>query len=113
MVTTIETLLGFGIALILGELVAVLMVYSKSLEKTMYPIILFAQVIPKIAIAPLFVVWLGFGMEPRVLVAVRMAFFPIVISVMAGVRSVAPEILQLSSPMGSNPFTTFLKARLP
>ncbi len=113
MVTTIETLLGFGIALILGELVAVLMVYSKSLEKTMYPIILFAQVIPKIAIAPLFVVWLGFGMEPKVLVAVLMAFFPIVISGMAGLRSVDPEILELTSTMGANPFKTFLKVRLP
>src|SRR5699024_7487032 len=64
-VTTIETVLGFGIALVVGQIVAVFMVYSKSLEKTMYPIILFAQVIPKIAIAPLFVVWLGFGMEPK------------------------------------------------
>lgn len=113
MVTTVETLLGFGIALVLGELVAVLMVYSKSLEKTMYPIILFAQVIPKIAIAPLFVVWLGFGMEPKVLVAVLMAFFPIVISGMAGLRSVDPEILELTSTMGANPFKTFLKVRLP
>lgn len=113
MVTTIETLLGFAIALILGELVAVLMVYSRSLEKTMYPIILFAQVIPKIAIAPLFVVWLGFGMEPKVLVAVLMAFFPIAISGMAGLRSVDPEILELTSTMGANPFKTFLKVRLP
>lgn len=113
MVTTIETVLGFGIALVLGEIVAVLMVYSKSLEKTMYPIILFAQVIPKIAIAPLFVVWLGFGMEPKVLVAVLMAFFPIVISGMAGLRSVDPEILELTSTMGANPFKTFLKVRLP
>lgn len=112
-VTTIETILGFAIALVLGELVAVLMVYSKSLEKTMYPIILFAQVIPKIAIAPLFVVWLGFGMEPKVLVAVLMAFFPIVISGMAGLRSVDPEILELTSTMGASPFKTFLKVRLP
>lgn len=112
-VTTIETILGFFIAFVLGELVAVLMVYSKSLEKTMYPIILFAQVIPKIAIAPLFVVWLGFGMEPKIFVAVLMAFFPIVISGMAGLRSVDPEILELTSTMGANPLKTFLKVRLP
>jgi NitT/TauT family transport system permease protein len=112
-VTTLETVLGFVIAILLGELVAVLMVYSRSLEKTMYPIILFAQVIPKIAIAPLFVVWLGFGLEPKIWVAVLMAFFPIVVSGMAGLRSVDPEILELTSTMGANPFKTFLKVRLP
>jgi NitT/TauT family transport system permease protein len=79
----------------------------------MYPIILFAQVIPKIAIAPLFVVWLGFGLEPKIWVAVLMAFFPIVVSGMAGLRSVDPEILELTSTMGANPFKTFLKVRLP
>src|SRR5699024_3495695 len=113
MVTTIETLLGFGIALILAELVAVLMVYSKSLEKTMYPIILFAKVFPKIAIAPLFFVWMGFGMEPKVLVAVLMALLRFVISGLTGFRSVDPVILGLSSTMGANPFKTFLKVRLP
>jgi NitT/TauT family transport system permease protein len=112
-VTTLETVLGFIIAFVVGELVAVLMIYSKSLEKTMYPLILFAQVIPKIAIAPLFVVWLGFGLEPKIFVAVLMAFFPIVISGMAGLRSVDPEILELTSTMGANPLKTFWKIRLP
>ncbi|NMR29078.1 ABC transporter permease [Crystallibacter degradans] len=112
-VTTIETVIGFAIAFLLGELVAVLMIYSKSVEKTMYPLILFAQVIPKIAIAPLFVVWLGFGMEPKIVVAVLMAFFPIVISGMAGLKSVDPEILELTSTMGANPFKTFMKVRFP
>ncbi|MFC8410056.1 ABC transporter permease [Arthrobacter sp. NPDC057259] len=111
--TTLETVLGFAIAFIVGELVAVLMIYSSSLEKTMYPLILFAQVIPKIAIAPLFVVWLGFGLEPKVVVAVLMAFFPIVISGVAGLKSVDPEILELTSTMGANPFKTFWKIRLP
>lgn len=113
LVTTIETVIGFAIAFLLGELVAVLMIYSKSVEKTMYPLILFAQVIPKIAIAPLFVVWLGFGMEPKIVVAVLMAFFPIVISGMAGLKSVDPEILELTSTMGANPFKTFMKVRFP
>lgn len=112
-VTTLETLIGFGIAIVLGELVAVLMVYSSGLEKSLYPLILFAQVIPKIAIAPLFVVWLGFGAEPKILVAVLMAFFPVVVSGMAGLRSVDPEILELTSTMGASAAKTFLKVRLP
>ena len=112
-VTTWETVVGFVIAAVVGELVAVIMVYSASLEKTVYPLILFAQVIPKIAIAPLFVVWLGFGPSPKILVAVLMAFFPIVISGLAGLRSVDPEILELTSTMGASRFKTFMKIRFP
>ncbi|TFV54995.1 ABC transporter permease [Mycobacterium sp. PS03-16] len=112
-VTTWETVVGFLIAAIVGEFVAVVMIYSASLEKTVYPLILFAQVIPKIAIAPLFVVWLGFGPSPKILVAVLMAFFPIVISGLAGLRSVDPEILELTSTMGASRFKTFMKVRFP
>ena len=112
-VTAWETVIGFVIAAVVGVLVAVVMVYSASLEKTVYPLILFAQVIPKIAIAPLFVVWLGFGPSPKILVAVLMAFFPIVISGLAGLRSVDPEILELTSTMGASRFKTFMKIRFP
>ena len=112
-VTTYETLVGFVIAVVVGLFVAVVMVYSKGLEQTLYPVILFAQVIPKIAIAPLFIVWLGFGTSPKILVAVLMAFFPVVISGLAGLRSVDPEILQLTSTMGASRIRTFLKVRLP
>jgi NitT/TauT family transport system permease protein len=112
-VTGWETVIGFLIAAVVGEFVAVMMVYSTSLEKTVYPLILFAQVVPKIAIAPLFIVWLGFGPSPKILVAVLMAFFPIVISGLAGLRSVDPEILELTSTMGASRFKTFLKIRFP
>ncbi|WP_309065566.1 ABC transporter permease [Microbacterium sp.] len=112
-VTTYETIVGFVIAVVVGLFVAVIMVYSRGLEQTLYPVILFAQVIPKIAIAPLFIVWLGFGTSPKILVAVLMAFFPVVISGLAGLRSVDPEILQLTSTMGAGRFKTFLKVRLP
>lgn len=112
-VTTWETVIGFAIAAVVGVFVAVVMVYSTSVEKTVYPLILFAQVVPKIAIAPLFIVWLGFGTSPKILVAVLMAFFPIVISGLAGLRSVDPEILELTSTMGASRFRTFMKIRFP
>ncbi|MDF2823291.1 MAG: transporter permease [Mycobacterium sp.] len=112
-VTGWETVIGFIIAALVGEFVAVIMVYSSNLEKTVYPLILFAQVVPKIAIAPLFIVWLGFGTSPKILVAVLMAFFPIVISGLAGLRSVDPEILELTSTMGASRFKTFMKIRFP
>lgn len=112
-ITLLETLLGFAVAVVIGELVAVIMVYSKPVEQTLYPVVLFAQVIPKIAIAPLFVVWLGFGMTPKVVVAVLMAFFPVVISGLAGLRSVDPEMLELASTMGANKAKVFFKIRFP
>ncbi|MEU7628716.1 ABC transporter permease [Nocardia sp. NPDC049220] len=112
-VTTYETVVGFIIAALIGEVVALVMIYSRGVERTMYPLILFAQVIPKIAIAPLFIVWLGFGTSPKILVAVLMAFFPIVISGMAGLRSVDPEILELTSTMGASNWKTFVKVRFP
>jgi NitT/TauT family transport system permease protein len=112
-VTSYETILGFVIAGIVGVLAAVLMVYSATVEKTLYPILLFAQVIPKIAIAPLFVVWLGFGLGPKVVVAVLIAFFPVVISMVIGLKSVDPEMLELASTMGGGSLKTFAKIRFP
>lgn len=111
--TTYETLAGFAIAALFGVLAAVVMVYSPTVERSLYPLLLFAQVIPKIAIAPLFVVWLGFGLSPKVLVAALMAFFPVVISAVAGLRAVDPEMLELVATMGSKPLQTFGKIRFP
>ena len=112
-VTTYETLLGFVLAAVIGVVTAVVIVYSKTLEKAIYPIILFAQVIPKIAIAPILVVWFGFGMTPKVMLAVLIAFFPVVISGVAGLRSVDPELLDLSATMGASRWQTFRKIRFP
>ncbi|MGO2750756.1 MAG: ABC transporter permease [Pseudoclavibacter sp.] len=112
-VTTVETVIGFALSVVLGVAVAVIMVYSRTLERTFYPLILFAQVIPKIAIAPLFIVWMGFGPEPKILVAVLMAFFPIVIAGISGLRTIDPEILELTSTMGASRWKTFVKVRFP
>jgi NitT/TauT family transport system permease protein len=113
LVTLWETVAGFVIAAALGVLVAVLMVYSVTIERTFYPLLLFAQVIPKIAIAPLFVVWLGTDLAPKIVIAVLMAFFPVVISMVTGLKSIDPEMLQLSATMGASPAKTFYKIRLP
>ncbi|WP_372344157.1 ABC transporter permease [Streptomyces sp. KL116D] len=112
-VTTYETLIGFVIAVGVGILSAVVMVYSSTVEKTLYPVLLFAQVVPKIAIAPLFVVWLGFGIAPKILIAVLIAFFPVVISMVTGLKAVDPEMLELSATMGASPWQTFRKIRFP
>lgn len=112
-VTTVETVVGFLIAVVVGEAVAIAMVYSRGLERTIYPIVLFAQVIPKIAVAPLFIVWLGFGLAPKIVVAVLMAFFPVVISGLAGLRAVDREMLELAAIMGAGKWKVFRKIRFP
>ncbi len=112
-VTTYETVVGFVLAALIGLGTAILIVYSKTLERTLYPVILFAQVIPKIAIAPILVVWFGFGPTPKIILAVLIAFFPVVISAVAGLRSIDPELLDLSATMGASRWQTFRKIRFP
>jgi NitT/TauT family transport system permease protein len=112
-VTTLETILGFVLAAVIGVATAVLLVYSRTAEKSLYPLILFAQVIPKIAIAPILVVWFGFGMTPKIVLAVLIAFFPVVVSAVAGLRSVDPELLEMSATMGASRWKTFRKIRFP
>jgi len=112
-VTLYETVIGFVLASLLGLATAVVIVYSPTMEKTLYPVVLFAQVIPKVAIAPLLVVWFGFGLAPKMILAVLIAFFPVVISGVAGLRSIDPELLDLSATMGASRWQTFRKIRFP
>jgi len=112
-VTFYETVIGFVLAVAIGLLVAVLIVYSRGMDKALYPLVLFAQVIPKIAIAPLLIVWFGLGFAPKIMLAVLIAFFPVVISGVAGLRSTDPELLDLSATMGANAWKTFRKIRFP
>lgn len=113
LVTLYETVIGFVLASLLGLATAILIVYSSTMEKTLYPIVLFAQVIPKIAIAPLLVVWFGTGLGPKIILAVLIAFFPVVVSGVAGLRSTDPELLDLSATMGASRWQTFRKIRFP
>jgi NitT/TauT family transport system permease protein len=113
LITAYETLAAFVLSVIIGLLAAVAMVYSKTVEKTAYPLLVLAQVVPKIALAPLFVVWLGFGLTPKILIALLIAFFPVVVSGYVGLRSIDPEMLDLASTMGAGPVQKFLRFRFP
>lgn len=112
-VTSYETIAGFVLAALFGLGAAIAIVYSTTIEKAIYPILLFAQVVPKIAVAPLFVVWLGFGPAPKILVAMLIAFFPVAISSVTGLRSVDPEMIELAATMGAGKSKTFRKIRFP
>ena len=111
--TTLAVLIGFIAAALFAVPLAMLIVVSRVLERLLYPPMVATQSIPKIALAPLFVVWFGFGVSPKVAVAFLIAFFPIVIDTIVGLRSIDPAMLQLARSMGAPPARIFLKLRLP
>jgi NitT/TauT family transport system permease protein len=113
MVTAQEIVLGFGMSVAIGIPLAVLAVYSRIFERVAFPFMVSLQTIPKVALAPILVMWLGYGILPKVMVAFLISFFPIVISAVVGMRSAEKEMIYLVQSMGANELTTFLKIRLP
>lgn len=108
-----EVLLGFGLAVVGGVLLAVAMEYVPAVERYAYPLMVVSQAVPKVAVAPLFLVWFGFGELPKVLIAALIAFFPIVVSTSVGLKGIDPDMLSLAASMGAPERTVFLKIRLP
>ena len=111
--TGATVLLGFLAAAAVAIPLAMAIVVSPVLERLLYPPMVATQSIPKIALAPLFIVWFGFGVAPKVAVAFLIAFFPIVIDTIVGLRSIDPAMIQLARSMGAPPRRIFLKLRLP
>lgn len=112
-VTATEVLAGFGMSILIGLPIAIVIVLSKRIEEAVYPLLVASQTIPKIAIAPLFVVWFGFGIMPKILISLLIGFFPVVIAAVAGMLSVDPEIVKMLRSMGASRFQLLVKVRLP
>jgi len=112
-VTLYETLGGFALSMLVGVPLAVLIVYSPTLKSALYPLIVLAQSVPKIAIAPVLLLMLGHGEIPKVIVAFLVAFFPVVVDTATGLAATPPELLDLSRSYRASAFKTFLKVRLP
>jgi NitT/TauT family transport system permease protein len=111
--TMLSILGGFFLAVAIGVPLATLIVFSRLAERVLYPPMVASQAIPKVAVAPLFIVWMGYGIAPKVWIAFLIAFFPVVIDTVIGLRSVQPEMLQLGRSMGGGNLRVFLKLRLP
>ena len=111
--TLYATLGGFALSALIGVPIAMWIAYSRLVESFVYPLLVFSQSIPKVAIAPLFVVWFGFGVVPKVIAAFLLGFFPVVVSTVQGFKSVEPDVIDLARSMGASPFKIFLKFRLP
>jgi ABC-type nitrate/sulfonate/bicarbonate transport system permease component len=94
-ITLVEVALGFVLGFALGIVAAVAIVHSRLVERTIYPLIVTSQVIPTFALAPLLVLWLGFGLEPKIAIIVILVFFPITVNMVAGLRSADPGVVSL------------------
>jgi NitT/TauT family transport system permease protein len=111
--TTVATVEGFLLSAVFGVGVAVLIAGSRTVESYVYPLLVFSQSVPKIAIAPLFVVWFGFGMMPKVLSAFLLGFFPVVVSAVQGFKSVEPDMLDLARAMEARRLQIFRMVAFP
>lgn len=112
-ITTYEMLLGYGLAVAIAVPLAVAITSSKRFDEFVMPTILFFQVVPKVAVAPLFLVWFGVGVTPKILVAFLISFFPIVMDAAVGLRSMSPEMTDLARSMGATRMQIFKQFRLP
>jgi NitT/TauT family transport system permease protein len=111
--TTLATLCGFALSAAFGIPVAMLIAGSATVEDYVYPLLVFSQSIPKIAIAPLFVVWFGFGLLPKVLSAFLLGFFPVVVSSVQGFKSVDPDMFDLVRALQANRWQIFRIVSVP
>lgn len=112
-VTFSEVAGGFLIAIVTSVPIAILVVYSRLLRRIIYPVLLMQQSVPKVALAPLLLLWVGYGLLPNMAVAALVAFFPIVINTATGLESVDRELLDLTNSTESGKFKVFWKVRLP
>jgi NitT/TauT family transport system permease protein len=112
-VTTVEILLGYFLSIVVGIPLALAIFQWPVFAKSIYPLLISSQAMPKVAIAPLFVVWFGFGFLPKILIAFLIAFFPIVINTVMGLNSIEQEKIFLARSMGLSGFQTFRLIRFP
>ncbi len=112
-ITLLESLYGFILAFVLGVPLAVAIAGSRTLNLMFYPLLIATQSLPKVALAPLILVWLGTGMESKLAIAWLVAFFPIVVDTATGLRNTPAEFLDLATAVRASAFQTFWKIRFP
>ncbi len=112
-ITSIEVVAGFAIGSLFGIVVGYLLGMSVTAEVVLSPYILALQIAPKVAFAPLFVLWFGFGLEPRILIAVLIVFFPVLINVMTAVRGIDPDLINLARSFKASRLQIFWKIEFP
>lgn len=111
--TLYEGFVGFLIAIGLSIILAIIMDISSMIKKSLYPLLVVSQTIPTIALAPLFIIWFGFGALPKIIVVVIVCFFPIVISIVDGLEGVDRDLINHFKLMGASKLNIFMHLKLP
>ncbi len=112
-VTLEEVLLGFSVALSGGVVLATMIAYSRTLERSLYPLVIASQTIPIIAIAPLLLIWIGYGIGPKIIVVALIAFFPIVVNTVDGLKAVDGDMVNMMRTLGASQWQIFTKIQVP
>jgi NitT/TauT family transport system permease protein len=111
--TMTATLVAFAISVILGIVLSIGIVYSRLLDRTLFTSLVATNAVPKVAIAPLFILWIGIGIESKILIAILVSIFPMVVDSVVGLRSVDPGLLDLARAYRGSTLQMFWKIRLP
>lgn len=111
--TMLEVAIGIGVALTTGVAVAAVLDFSPWLRRAVYPLLVISQTVPILALAPLLIIWFGFGIAPKVIVVTLFCFFPIAINTSDGLTSTEPELIDLFRSMGATWPQIWIKVRLP
>lgn len=111
--TLTEAMLGFVMASILGIIIGGLIAQFPLVEKTLYPYLIAIQTTPKVAIAPLFIIWFGFGMTSKVVIAATVSFFPVLVNVISGLKATDPERIELMRSLRASRWQIFWMVRFP
>ncbi len=112
-VTLYETLLGFALAVAGGALAAALIVVIPAVRHVVMPALLVAQVVPKVAIAPILLIWFGYGIASKILIVFLVAFFPVVVNTSAGLVAAEPEMLDLARSLEASRWQVFRMIQVP
>ena len=104
---------GFLLALVAGVVLALQVAFSTFVQRAVYPLIVVSQLVPKVALAPIFVIWFGFGLLPKVMIVFLLSFFPVVLNGIVGLRSIDQDVINLTRSTGAKAIDVFFKVRLP
>lgn len=111
--TTLTTLAGFLLSVLGGVLIGTAVASSRRCERFVYPLVIALNSVPKVAVAPLFVIWMGTGAEPKIAIAFLIAVFAIIVDTLHGLRSVPQDVLDVARVLKGRPLAVFFKVRLP
>lgn len=112
-VTLGETLAGYGLAVAVAAVLSVLILYSSAFRRGVLPLVVASQTVPVITMAPVLVIWFGYNSLPRIIITAIVAFFPLTIAAVTGLRSLEPQFIDFFRSLNATPAQIFFKLRLP